>query len=148
MTTMATLAGAAVAMVILVDLATGQGPPVYTNYLRAQQEMRPIGGMQPMPIGGGYMQPPINVGNSYDMPPQQQPEQLDKKEYLKAGKLEQHKSLDKFGKEEKKEPYAGAGLDDYEKKAEEGEYKHNKQEFAETTPKPAGLYDRIFKSIG
>lgn len=122
---MATLAGAAVALVILVDLATGQGPPVYTNYLRAREEMRPLPG--PMINTGGYLPPP-SMGAVYGADPME-PE----KDYAKSDKLDKKEELkEKFGEKE------------YEK-----EYGHGEVKFGDkaTTTAP-GIYDRIMKSFG
>lgn len=53
------LASAAVAIIILVDIATGQGPPALQNYISGPQvgyNSPPI--VVPQPIQGGYLPPP------------------------------------------------------------------------------------------
>lgn len=92
---MSNLAVASVALVVLIDLATGQGPPIYTNFMQAQQDLRP----PPSPMRPvAYMQP-----SNY--PPGAEIE----KEYKKAmehgrGDKKDEKKFDKeLGKELKKE---------------------------------------------
>lgn len=46
---MSSLAGAAVALVILIDLATGQGPPAYNNYMATQKAASNYGPPPPIP---------------------------------------------------------------------------------------------------
>ena len=49
---MSNLAGAAVALIVLIDLATGQGPPIFTSYMRGQPAgYGPAGEQVAMPIG-------------------------------------------------------------------------------------------------
>lgn len=122
---MASLAGAAVAMIILADLATGQGPPVYTNYLRAQQDLRP----PPPPMQQvAYMKPGI-----YDSPG------LDK-EYVKAVDEKEDK---RYKEGEYKEGSRKHAKDKAKGEHEEKYYKDD------TTPAPgSSFYNRIMKSFG
>lgn len=93
--------GAAVALVILVDLVTGQGPPIYNNYLQSQNGYGPPPPPPLYPVGYGHK---VELDNKM----------LDK-EYEKAielGKVEhkqshfQHNKLwkehEKFDKKDKK----------------------------------------------
>lgn len=101
--TMSTLAGAAVALVILVDLATGQGPPAYNAYLSAVRPPGPVLPPPPVQVVPG----PINIG--YPPAVEYRPE-LDKKADKDAYKVE--KELVKkegYGDKDKKDS-PGAGV--------------------------------------
>lgn len=113
---MTSLAGAAVALVILVDLATGQGPPVYTNYLESQKAASGYGPPPPLPPIGP-MRLPIQ---SYGSPSEYEGEagygkkvekeyikedEHDKKHFLKHEKLD--KKYDKEYEEYKTTPAPG-----------------------------------------
>lgn len=86
------------ALVILVDLATGQGPPIYNNYLAAQN-YRPPPPLPAVPIG-------------YGPPPQEyEVKQVSDGEYEKAAdesKFEDKKDKKEFEKETKKDSETGS----------------------------------------
>jgi len=100
---MSNLAASAVALVVLLDLATGQGPPVYTNYLQQQEGYLPPPPPPPLhPVGYIHR-------NEFDG------KKLDK-EYEKAielGKVPDLKDRKKFEKEFEKG--YGKGGKDYDK---------------------------------
>jgi hypothetical protein len=120
---MTSLAGAAVALVILVDLATGQGPPVYTNYLQAQNYRGPPPGRSPA-SGGLYAQ---------------------RVEYTKMDKdLEKAVELDKVKESPKK---AHHHEKEHEKTSEvKGSYGGKKEDYESTTAAP-GMFSSLSSSM-
>lgn len=83
------LAGAAVALVILVDIATGQGPPALQGYLA------PINGYQPP----AQLLPPSPLGYA----PPSQYESLEYNKDLKTEKLREKEYEKGYEKEKVKE---------------------------------------------
>lgn len=101
------LASSAVALIILVDLATGQGPPALQNYI-AQEYRPPV----PFPPPGFLPPPPPPPRNGYGL--------KEGKEYEKAGK-EQEKLAKEYEKEvEKLEKEREKQAKEYEKSYEKG----------------------------
>lgn len=104
---MSDLSGAIVALVVLVDLATGQGPPIFTGYDRPP----------------AYYGPPMALHPGPYMHREEHESKKDKDEYGKLDK-EEHGKFDKdekkFEKEFKKDSEKDSKKDDYDKYGEEG----------------------------
>lgn len=123
---MSSLAGAAVALVILIDLATGQGPPAYNNYMATQKAASnygpppPIPPMTPLrlPIQGyEALGTEYNEGDDYG----KKPEKEYSKDYNKeADKSHENKKL--MFKDEKQVPkkYQPDDYSDYTTTAKPG----------------------------
>lgn len=111
---MSSLAGAAVALVILVDLATGQGPPVYTSYLESQKAAGAYGPPPPIPPMGPMRIPvqayegPGDYEGGYGKKIEKEyikEDEHDKKHFLKHEKFD--KKLDKEYNEHESTPAPG-----------------------------------------
>lgn len=138
---MTSLAGAAVALVILVDLATGQGPPIYTNYLQSQQQQNYRGPPPPLsPPVGPYPQR-AEYGSKQAEKELEKAIELGKMEdQFKDKSLAQEKMLEKkLKKLDKKE------FEKLEKSEEKGLGK--KEEDYESTTQAPGMLSSLSNSM-
>lgn len=122
---MASLAGAAVALIILVDIATGQGPPGLNNFIGGGPEYGPPGRLPPGALIGPPP-PPIRVVGGYgDEEKLEEEYEKDRAKYEKLEKKKGFKELELKKLENKKEkeyekPYKNGDYDrDYEYKPTE-----------------------------
>lgn len=113
---MASLASTAVALIILVDIATGQGPPGLNNFIGGGPEYGPPGRLPPGHLVGPLPPPPppMRVVGGYG-----DEEKLEKeyeKDRAKFEKLEKKKGFKEFKELQK--------LEKKQEKEFEKEYKH------------------------
>lgn len=124
---MASLASTAVALIVLADIATGQGPPALNNYLGGGPGLD-YGRLPPGPLVG----PPMRLVGGYgDEAKLEKEYEKDRAKYEKFDKkkdFKEFKELKKLDKEYEKE---------YKKGGYESEY-----EYGKTTPAP-GYFDSI-----
>lgn len=126
---MTNLAASAVALVVLVDLATGQGPPIYTNYLQQQENFRPPPPPPLLPVAHIHR-------TGYDA------KKIDK-EFEKAielGKIGDPKERKKLEKEYEKE-YAEGGRE-YDKKDKKEEDQSNSGMFSSLSNRMSGAWSK------